>query len=175
MTLFLTKHARFSVLSQVMLPVTVQIDSASSSVEIITGEAPGETEELKYFAETSKARMALVSTWVAMQRSAGKRGHALTAGSLLLWEYLFFHARDCPSLRIQTELAEEMKAFVVGSHLFCSSVVVHALYCWLTRHPVVTAPSEMGTSLSCGPDPAGVSEQSYCFVEGLLNGVQLAI
>lgn len=65
MTLFLTKHARFSVLSQVMLPVTVQIDSASSSVEIITGEAPGETEELKYFAETSKARMALVSTWVA--------------------------------------------------------------------------------------------------------------
>lgn len=99
MMLFLMENAGFSVLSHVMLPVTVQIDSASSSSEIITGETPRETEELKYFAETSKARKALISTWVAMQRSVGKRGHMLTAGSLQLWECLFLPCQGLPRSR----------------------------------------------------------------------------
>lgn len=47
-------------------------------------------------------------------------------------------------LRIQTELAEQVKTFVMGSHSFCLSPVAHALYCGLKWHPIsVTVPSEM--------------------------------
>lgn len=77
-------------------------------------------------------------------------------------------------LRIQTELAEWVKTFVMGSHSFCLSPVAHALYCGLKWHPIsVTVPSEMcsyllvvGLSLQMCPSTV------ILVSENLLNTVQ---
>lgn len=63
MLLFQNLQEECSVLYQVTLPITFQLDSATSLLEIISGEAPEETEELKDFAQTLKAEGAVTNIW----------------------------------------------------------------------------------------------------------------
>lgn len=113
-----------SVLYQVILTVAFQLDSATSFLEIISREAPEETEGLKDFAQTLKARGAVTNVWLHCA------GHWTDMDTCL-----FQGARRCgntssvPGIAMDSRTQTELVVFVISSHSFCSSVMVHAPYC----------------------------------------------